>query len=166
VLRKKVKGEVEPVFDSLSPKAVMTLVSPKAMIEDVAFCRGDKCVVCCDDGSIQIWNLNVEFRQREDPKLVCTSNVLKGSKIASVAASFLDDVNRIAVATDDAKLHVLTYSPSSSSITLDFTIEHTHFDGVSDLQFCPATGKVLYSKGAYSKDVFAWNVAQGRNATD
>jgi len=160
VLRKKVKGEVEPMFDSLSPKGVMTLVPPnKVKIDDIAFCSGDKSVVCCDDGSVQIWSLHVEYWQREDPKLLCTSNVLKGKKITHLATSFLEDMNRIAVVTDDDKLHVLTWD-SASSISLDFTIDFVHSEGVADLQFCPATGKVLYSRGAYpSKDVFAWNVA-------
>jgi len=177
VHRSKVKGQSEPVFDKLSSKSVMTVIPRSARVADVAFCgtRGDttsqSCLLClcCDDGSVQIWDLDVEYKQREDPKLLCSAtsvlpieNTRNTNNILCVAASFVGGVQRIAVVTSDLSLHLLIYSPLTpnmeASISLEFSIPRIHPEGASDLQFCPATGDVLYSKGAFSRDVFVWNV--------
>eukprot|EP00591_Stephanopyxis_turris_P011154 CAMPEP_0195519224 /NCGR_PEP_ID=MMETSP0794_2-20130614/14526_1 /TAXON_ID=515487 /ORGANISM="Stephanopyxis turris, Strain CCMP 815" /LENGTH=434 /DNA_ID=CAMNT_0040648347 /DNA_START=26 /DNA_END=1330 /DNA_ORIENTATION=+ len=155
VLKKKIKGEIEPRFDKIPTKSVMTLIV-KAKVVDVDFwyTNGvcDKAIVCCVDGTIQIWNLDVEYRVKEDPKLLCTTKIDK--KIMMISSSFEKD--RFVVATNDAMLHVYSYSSGPNpSISLDFTIERFHSEGVGDVQFCKS-GNFLYSRGVVGKDVFAW----------
>lgn len=80
VRRKKVKGQIEPVFDSIPSKNAITLI-PKASakVADVVFCgecdklKQDRLrlgIVACEDGTIEAWGLDVDFRQKEDPKFV------------------------------------------------------------------------------------------------
>jgi len=178
VQRNKVKGQVEPVFDKISSKSVMTVIAKGSRMRDVTFCATTTAegpitnsLMClgCDDGSIQIWDIDVEYKRREDPKILCiATSVLpsrnnKNAKIVRVAASVVGCVQRIAVAMSDSSLHLLIYSPPSSTkpatILLEFSIEGTtHPEGISDLQFCPASANVLYSRGNESRDVFAWTI--------
>lgn len=152
IARKKMKGEIEPRFDKISHKSVMTLIASSSVV-DVVLCS-DRAVVCCDDGTIQVWNLNVEYRNKEDPKLLCS--ITGGDEVVAVTASL--DGNRIATATSDSSLHLFTYSlMPKPSISLDFSIEGCHPDGVGDIQFCPS-GDILYSKGFFDKDVNAWKM--------
>jgi len=176
VRRSKVKGEAEPVFDKILSKNCMTVVPgiPKAKVTDLDFCdtgRRDgssNALLClgCDDGTVQIWDLDVEYRNREDPKLLCSANVLPsggdgdGRNIVRVAACFVGDAKRIVVVTSDGSFHLLTYSTVQKRpcLSLDFSIRGTHPEGVGDVHFCPVSGSVLYSRGVHSRDVFAWNV--------
>mmetsp|Transcript_32116 Transcript_32116/g.96235 ORF Transcript_32116/g.96235 Transcript_32116/m.96235 type:complete len:443 (-) Transcript_32116:416-1744(-) len=159
VVRKKVKGDIEPHFDRIAPGKVMTLVA-HTKVMDVAFgydAEGtcDKAFVCGTGGTVQVWNLNVEYRCREDPKLLCSMEV--GNKISMVSSSLVGD--RTAVITVDGMLHILKYASTPvPSISVVCSIQCFHSDGVGDVQFCPS-GKQVYTRGKSSKDVFAWSAA-------
>mmetsp|Transcript_6939 Transcript_6939/g.9213 ORF Transcript_6939/g.9213 Transcript_6939/m.9213 type:complete len:440 (-) Transcript_6939:457-1776(-) len=159
VVRKKVKGEIDLHFDKISPKSVMTLFV-NAKVVDVAFLYDnnsrvcDRAVVCTSDGAVQLWSLDVEYRLKEDPKLLCTTTVDK--RIVAIDSSFRTD--RFAIVTGDRSLHVFTASSCSASkpfINLDFTVDECHADGVGDVKICPE-GKCVYTRAAAGKDVFAW----------
>lgn len=182
VHRSKINREVEPLFDKISRKSCMTVVPGinNAKVADLEFCDNGQrdwsssCLLClgCDDGSIQIWDLNVDYRLREDPKLICSENVLSvrgkkdaSTKIIRLATSFVGSTKRIAVATSDGSLHLLTFSLGATSkqqpsLWLDFSIHCAHSEGVGDIQLCPS-GNVLYSRGLHSRDIFSWNVHIG-----
>jgi WD40 repeat protein len=159
IVKKKVKGEVDPVFDKLSSKSVMTLVAGRK-VADVCFSNrnssgnSDLAIVCCVDGLVQVWSLNVDYRQREDTKLLCFFQIQTTEDIVYATASI--KANRIAVLTTNSTLHILTYT--ESSVFLDLTIEETHDELVADVQFCPFEGDVVYTRGEESKDVFSWKV--------
>jgi hypothetical protein len=185
VQKKKTKGEINPVFDRISPKGVMTLVVGHA-VADVCYISTSNvdasttgmvfAVVCCTNGWIQVWDLNVEYKLREDPKRVCEYQIDLNNDAAGNCDEILTHVaashQRIAVVTTKGSLHVLTYhtdtaagasdtDSSSCSLVLDFTIDRTHDEQqqrrVADVQFGPS-GDVVYTRAENSKDVFAWRV--------
>mmetsp|Transcript_52351 Transcript_52351/g.111250 ORF Transcript_52351/g.111250 Transcript_52351/m.111250 type:complete len:492 (+) Transcript_52351:134-1609(+) len=188
VRRRKVKGESEPVFDSVSSRSVMTLVprTTAAKVADVAFC-GERDnlklhhvslgVVACEDGSVEVWNLDVDFRQREDPGFICSVQVLDGGdepvgsyekKVVCMASSNAISspennatIYRLAVATSDSALHLLSYHIEKAHLSVDFSILNSgHKEGVGELQFCPFSGNILYSTGNNnSRDVYSWNLS-------
>jgi len=161
VLKKKVKGEVEPVFDGISTKSVMTLVVGEK-VADVCFSNNSNnssanmAIVCCVSGMIQLWSLDVECRLREDPKMLCSFQLPDKTEVLYSVAS--PTTNRIAIVTANSALHILKYS--ESSIEPVFTIEETHEQLVANVQFCPSGADTIYTRGDQSKDVFAWNVGK------
>jgi len=191
VRRKKVKGVVEPVFDSISSKGVMTLVpaTTGAKVADVAFCgESDNLklhhvslgIVGCDDGSVEVWDLDVDYKVGADPRFLASVRLCGGGGVAgekkvicvaaSVAVSSVGNdgqrdgnasLYRIAVATSDSALHLLSYNIETTSLSVDFSIEDSaHKEGVGELQFCPSSGHFLYSTGKNnSKEVFSWKIS-------
>ena len=62
------------------------------------FAGQEICAVACLLGQIQIWDLNVEYKQRQDAKLLCESDVLvpkllldsnNKDKVLRIATSFV-----------------------------------------------------------------------------
>jgi len=138
----------------------MTLTAGQK-VADVCYFTDDNtsvAVVCCINGLIQVWDLNVEYRLREDPKRVCEYQLpADESEITHVAGSTTTGAtNRIAVVTANGSLHLLTYA--NACLVLDFTIDETHEQRVADVKFCPS-GDVVYTRGERSKDVFSWKVS-------
>jgi WD40 repeat protein len=69
------------------------------------------------------------------------------------------------VATDDSALHLLSYNIKKAELSVDFVIERSHSEeGVGGLEFCPATGNVLYSIGKKynTKDFYSWKLCTKR----
>lgn len=159
VIKKKTKGEVAPVFDRISPKGVMTLVVGEK-VADVCFnLNGNTnttnlAIVGCVGGLIQVWSLDVDYRNREDPKLLCSTQLPGKAIIMSMVASTTS--NRVAVITANSDLYVLSYS--ESSLKVDLTIEETHEELVADVKFCPSGADTVFTRGDESKDIFAWNI--------
>jgi WD40 repeat protein len=185
VQRKKIKDQVELMFDKISPKSYRTIVATQGTkLVDVAFMGVDtgttcidKAVVACANGSLHVWSLNVEFHLQEDPKLLCTTepDLLQSKSIVVLAAAHRG--NRIAVVTQDDSLHILTFhasiassisSSAPSSISLDCSIPNVQYVDTSNsssgigssasIQFCPQTSRLVYTKSSSSKHVFCWDV--------
>ena len=168
IQRKKIKDVMEPVFDKVTPtKAAMTLVTKSSKIVDIDFpgaagsdsggavlCK--RAVIVCVDGSLQLWDLDVEFRQRQDPKLLCScSNLLPNDATIHLLAA--GDSNRIAVVSGQSELYLLSFHDGATPhFTLDCSISAAHDDGVGDVQFGPGS-HCVFTRGAYSNNVFAWN---------
>jgi len=169
VVKKRHKGEIDPQFDNLASKSVMSMHIGKD-VSDVDFLysndggvdsksKCDKAIVVCNDGTFQIWNIDVEYKFKEDPKLICTCDHLQGKgEIKAIATSYNN--NRIAaVAFPGPTLQVFTYDNENKQVNFDFSMENCHGPkGIDDdLQF-NAEGNVLYTRGSWSKDIFSWKV--------
>jgi WD40 repeat protein len=198
IVCKKLKGESDPMVEKIATKSCMTLISNSTTptttnnknnnnkgggtkIVDVDFMKlessdnnyNNKAVVACVDGTLQVWDLDVEYKQGADPKVICTCDALVGkssssSSIVLLAASGVHSDRCIAVVTKDASLHIFSYTAATTTtilpakLTLCLTIPNTHSDGVGDIQWCPhpaaSSPRFVYTRGAYSKDVYCWNV--------
>lgn len=165
VVKKRHKGEIDPQFDNIASKSVMSMHIGKD-VADVDFLysndggvdsksKCDKAIVVCNDGTIQIWNIDVEYKFKEDPKLICTCDHLQGKgEIKAIATSYNN--NRIAaVAFPGPTLQVFTYDNENKQVSFNFSMENCHGPkGIDDdLQF-NAEGNVLYTRGSLSKDIF------------
>eukprot|EP00586_Coscinodiscus_wailesii_P014926 CAMPEP_0172503756 /NCGR_PEP_ID=MMETSP1066-20121228/172049_1 /TAXON_ID=671091 /ORGANISM="Coscinodiscus wailesii, Strain CCMP2513" /LENGTH=473 /DNA_ID=CAMNT_0013279625 /DNA_START=63 /DNA_END=1484 /DNA_ORIENTATION=+ len=161
VKRKRVKGEVNPVFDKLVLAGVITC---RAKIADVDFLTResgddlrvcDKIVACCVNGDVMVWDVS---GQKPEKLCVADGPCLGVSESPPVEIVASGDGKRVAVATRDSGLHLFTYSDEDHSIRLDFSIERAHSLGVACMEFCPTSSDVLYTLGDASKEVFSWNV--------
>lgn len=176
IIKKRHKGDVDPQFDSLPNKHVMTLLVGKP-VADVDFLYdaaiGGVCtraIVCTTGGVFQVWNIDVEYSRKEDPRMLFESSAasaLSKRGIFAIATSTCDDQqggsnqhqHRMAVAANDSSIHVFEIDLDKEKVTIAHSMERCHGPkGIDDIFFEP-TGTILYSKGTLSKDVFAWNVA-------
>ena len=166
--KSKVKGEVEPVFDKISTKSVMTISPPKGSgkIIDVDFLSGGIAVIVCSTSTgpcIQLWDLNVEYQNKQDPIMLCTCtpSELSDKDISMIETS--NNNNRISITTTNGSLFMFRYDTSKKEVTYDFTIDEPHTDDViGDMQFCSTaaggdTSTTIYTRGQRSKDVYCWN---------
>ena len=205
--KSKVKGEVEPIFDKIPAKGVMTITPPKSSnagkIADVAFLcimgsgntydvlstTSTLAVLGSVNGIIQIWNLNVEYQNQQDPILLVSyrskevfgdtssdssKQITLIEATTTTASSNTGSTSRIAVATNDGALHLFTYKGDSKKnggeIVYDFTIDDPHPEdqiggGIGDMQFCCCSSSntsatnTIYTRGKRSKDVHCWNIS-------
>lgn len=162
VVKKRHKGNVDPQFDSMSSKSVMTLPANRAVVDVDFLLSGDensnggvsdRALVCTADGALQVWNIDVEYQRGEDPKMLYESEpqtCLAGKHIvmmtSTISTAVSDDGNsrshRIAVATADSAIHLFSYHSKNETkkkqqmITHDYTMEECHGPrGIDDLFF-------------------------------
>ena len=119
----------------------------------------DRAAVFQADGTVRVWDLDVEYRLGADPRVLCEIE-LGGGGVRCAASRGRGD--RMAVVTYDGTVHVLTCRRESTgaSISVDFTLESCHGpDGVSEVYFCPR-GEYVYTLGSDGRDVYMWSAGE------
>lgn len=164
VVKKRHKGEAEPQFERVA-KAMSLYVGKDVADVDFLYDGGgtcDRALVACADGTFQVWNLAVEYRRGEDPRLVRSGAPLPeapgggAEDVAAIATSHRN--GRVAVATADATVHAFTCA-DDGALVHDGALDncHGHRGIAGDLQF-NQEGTAVYTRGTLSRDVFSWKI--------
>ena len=170
IVRKKVKGQPEAMFEAVNPKSVMTLSGlHKKKVTDVVFgghdapvAHGDcdRCVTCGLDGSIGIWGIDVHFKFKEDPKLLWGGMPHGDAAYSKIALS--PDGRRLAASTFSGDIHLFTIKTvgeETCKCTPDIVIESKDAGGtgLKYMEFSPSCQE-LYTCGIMSKHAYVWDV--------
>jgi WD40 repeat protein len=173
VVRKKEKGQAEPVFQSISNKAAMTLASGAHTSNVNSVCFGphdanvasgvsDRVVTAGADGHLVLWDIDVRFDLKADPEIVCKINVgfpLKfcmissnGKKIACVDNS--DNIHFYMV--EIVKSSIKTSERALKKINV-IQNEGTTGGNIKQITFSNYEGTKMTVLNENSKHAFIWN---------
>jgi len=139
------KSATSNVFQQV--RSAMDLSGHKSGIYSFSF-SGDtrRAVTVSKDGTWRVFNIDVSWHLKEDPKLICCGTVAEDGP-ARVAMS--QDGKIVAIATD---VNINVYNADTAEL-MD-TLEAVHSDAIRAISFSD-TGKFLYSSGN-DKSVRVW----------
>lgn len=172
VVRKKEKGQAEPVFQGVSNKAAMTLASGAHTSNINSICFGphdadvasgvsDRVVTAGADGRLVLWDIDVRFDLRADPEILCKANVGSPLKFCMISLNG----KKIACVDNADNIHFYVVETVKSSIKTServlkkvYTIknEGTIGGGIKQISFSNYEGTMMTILNENSKHAFVW----------